>query len=172
MNLEMNIRSRHQATPSAVGCECLRTSCARWVIATLALACLSPAWGQPLSDPSRPPQAWLAPPSKGAGTPGAAEAERPSQLQSLLIGPSRKYAIIDGQLVGVGDTFKDARVVAVTSAGVVLSSERGKETLSLFPNVKKHSVKPAVLDAGPAPAEAKRRVRSNRISDEAAKEKK
>ena len=63
-------------------------------------------------------------------------------------------------------------MVAVTSTGVVLSSERGKETLSLFPNVKKHSVKPAVMDAGPAPAKAKRRVSSNRISDEAEKEKK
>ena len=172
MNLEMNIRSRHQATPSAVGCECLRSSCARWVIAALMLGCLSPAWGQPLSDPSRPPQAWLAPPSKAPGAPGSAEAERPPQLQSLLIGPSRKYAIIDGQLVGVGDAFRDGRVVAVTSAGVVLSSERGKETLSMFPNVQKHPVKPAAADTGRVSAKAKSRVRTNRISDEAEKEKK
>jgi len=171
MNLEMNIRSRHQATPSAVGCECLRTSCARWVIATLALGCLFPAWGQPLSDPSRPPPAYLAAPPKGAGT-SAAEIERPPQLQSLLIGPSRKYAIIDGQLVGVGDAFRDGRVVAVTSAGVVLSSERGKETLSMFPNVQKHPVKPAAADTGRVSAKAKSRVRTNRISDEAEKEKK
>jgi len=157
--------------PGAVGCECLRSSCARWVIAALMLGCLSPAWGQPLSDPSRPPQAYLAAPPKGAGT-SAAEIERPPQLQSLLIGPSRKYAIIDGQLVGVGDAFRDGRVVAVTSAGVVLSSERGKETLSMFPNVQKHPVKPAAADTGRVSAKAKSRVRANRISDEAEKEKK
>ena len=142
----------------------------------LALGCLSPTWGQPLSDPSRPPPAFLAPPAKGAGAPvaagtsAAAEPERPPQLQSLLIGPSGKYAIIDGQLVGVGDTFKDARVAAVTPAGVVLSSERGEQTLTLFPNVEKRSTKPAAAASGPAPAKSKRRISGNGTSSNVAKE--
>ena len=136
----------------------------------LALGCLSPAWSQPLSDPSRPPKAWVAAPAKGAGTPAAAEPERPPQLQSLLIGPSGKYAIIDGQLVGVGDTFKDARVVAVTPAGVVLSSERGEQTLSLFPNVEKRSTRPAAASSGSTPAKSKSYVRSNGTGNDVAKE--
>src|SRR5262245_39623018 len=105
----MKSPSTYRAMPRAMGWKRLRTPCARWTSAVLALGCLLPAWGQPLSDPARPPQAWLTAPQKGAGAPAsapaAAERERPPQLQSLLIGPSGRYAIIDGQLVGVGDTF-------------------------------------------------------------------
>ncbi len=125
---------------------------ARWAVATLALSCCVPAWGQTLADPTRPPAAWLAAQAKaapGTATAGGAEPESAPRLQSLLIGPSRKYAIIEGQLVGVGDTFKDARVVAVRPTEVVLRSERGTETLRLFPDVEKRA-------ATPADAEAKR----------------
>jgi hypothetical protein len=168
MNPAMMTRPKYPATPRAIGCEPFWMPRARCAVAALALGCLTPAWGQPLFDPSRPPPALLAPPPGAAGKPAAVES--PPQLQSLLIGPSRKYAIIDGQLVGVGDTFRDARVVEVTRTGVVLHSERGNETLNLFPNVVKRSVKPAAADAGPAPAKAKRRLRTNRIGNNAAKE--
>jgi hypothetical protein len=123
-------------------------------------------------DPTRPPQAWLAAQPKVAGAPAAADQEAAPQLQSLLIGPSRKYAIIDGQLLGVGDTFKDARVVAVKPAGVVLRSERGSETLKLFPDVDKRPVKPLAADAGRAPAKAKRRVRVTGTGNNVVKENK
>ena len=168
MNLAMMTRPKYPVTPRAIGCEPFWTPRSRWAVATLALGCLSPAWGQPLFDPSRPPPAVMAPPPGAAGKPAAVEG--PPQLQSLLIGPSRKYAIIDGQLVGVGDTFRDARVVEVTPTGVVLNSERGTQTLNLFPNVEKRSVKPVAADTGPAPAKAKRRVRNNQIRNNAAKE--
>ncbi len=138
----------------------------RFIAAALALGVCAAAWGQALSDPTRPPQEWLAAQPKGTGTP-AAEQEVSPLLQSLLIGPSRNYAIIDGQLVGAGDTFNGARVVAVTPAGVVLRSQRGTQTLKLFPDVEKRPVKPAA-----APAKTKRRVRIDGIGSDIAKENK
>jgi hypothetical protein len=95
---------------------------------------------------------------KVAGVPSAFDQEAPPHLQSLLIGASRNYAIIDGQLVGVGDTFNDARVVKVSPAEVVLQSERGIQTLKLFADVEKRPVKPVAADTARLPAKAKRRA--------------
>jgi hypothetical protein len=145
-----------------------RTRC---IVAALALGSGAAAWGQGLSDPTRPPREWLDAQPKVAAALSAVEEAAP-QLQSLLIGPSRKYAIIDGQLLGVGDTYKDARVVAVRPAGVVLRSVRGSETLKLFPDVEKRPVKPVAADAGHAPAKAKRRVRVTGIGNNVVKENK
>jgi len=172
MNLAMTARPIHQAPPRSFGVEPLCAACLRWAIAALALGCVSPAWGQALSDPTRPPQEWLAAQPKVAGTPSAFDQEAPPHLQSLLIGPSRNYAIIDGQLVGVGDTFNDARVVKVSPSEVVLRSERGIQTLRLFPDVEKRPVKPAAADAERAPGKAKRRVRASGIGNNVAKENK
>ena len=119
-------------------------------IGIMALGLSFPGWSQTLADPTRPPAAWLASQAKagpGASTADAVAAEAPPQLQSLLLGGPRKYAIIDGQIVGVGDTFKDARVVAVTASGVVLRNEQGTQTLKLFPDVDKRAQRPA--EAGP-----------------------
>ncbi len=121
---------------------------ARFAVAALALGCFSAAWAQALPDPTRPPAAWLAAQAKaapGTAMAGVAEPESVPRLQSLLIGPSRRYAIIEGQLVGVGDTFGDARVVEVRPTEVVLRSERGTQTLKLFPDVEKRAV--AAADA-------------------------
>jgi MSHA biogenesis protein MshK len=109
----------------------------RTVLAAAILCQWLPAWGQKLADPTRPPPEWVARQAKG-GTPAQeGTPEAPSQLQSLILGGTRKYAIIDGQLVGVGDKINDARVVSVTSAGVILRSEKGAQTLKLFPDVDK-----------------------------------
>jgi len=177
MKLAMTTRPTHQAHQAptrAGGCERFRAPCARWAIAALplVLGCLSPAWGQALSDPTRPPQAWLAAQPKAAGAAAAAEQETAPHLQSLLIGPSRRYAIIDGQLLGVGDTYRDARVVAVRPAGVVLRSKSGTQTLKLFPDVEKRPVKPVAADTARAPAKAKRLIRLTDIGSNVAKEKK
>jgi hypothetical protein len=171
MNLAMTARpNQYPSTPRAGGCERFGTPCAYAAIAAMALVlgCLSPAWGQKLTDPTRPPPAWLAAQPKTAA---AAEQEVASQLQSLLIGPARRYAIIDGQLLGVGDTFRDARVVAVRPGEVVLRSERGTETLKLFPDVEKRPVKPVAAGTAPAPGKAPRRIRLSESGNNVAKEK-
>jgi len=141
-------------------------------LAALGMAACSAAWGQALSDPTRPPPAWIAAQAKktdgsldasaalagappGVSAAGVAEGEAAPRLQSLLIGPSRKYAIINGQLVSVGETYKDAKLVEVRPNEVVLHSEHGRQTLKLFPDVEK---RPVAAEGGRAPAKAKRRV--------------
>jgi len=159
----------------------------RCAFAAVAMTACSAIWGQGLSDPTRPPPAWLAAQAKkadglqdassalpaaspGVSAAGVAEGEAAPRLQSILIGPSGKHAIINGQLVSVGATYKDAKLVEVSPTEVVLLSEHGRQTLKLFPDVEKHSVKPAAADDGRTPAKAKRRV--NRRDTKAEKESK
>lgn len=147
----------------------------RYAFAVLASAACCAAWGQAVFDPTRPSPAWIAAQAKKTGgsydasaaPPGAspgvsagsvAEGEAAPRLQSLLIGPSRKYAIINGQLVTVGAAYKDAKLVEVRPTEAVLLSEHGRQTLKLFPDVEKHPVKPVAADDGRAPAKGKRRV--------------
>ena len=153
----------------------------RCAFAAVVMTAGSPAWSQGLSDPTRPPPAWMAAQAKktdglqdasaappgappGVSAAGVAEGEAAPQLQSLLIGPSRTYAIINGQLVAVGATYKDAKLVEVRPTEAVLLSEHGRQTLKLFPDVEKHPVKPVAADAGRAPAKAKRRVTRRNVS--------
>ena len=92
------------------------------LMASLALSHF-PASAQDLIDPTRPPaglgQSAAAPTGEGDGAP---------RLQSVLIAPragGRHVAVIDGETVRLGDTFKGARVVRMTPDAVVL--ERGAE---------------------------------------------
>lgn len=152
----MNARSALQTLSHRFGIMSAQGACLAWVIATIGYASLS--WGQILSDPTRPPQEWLAAQTQSAGNAVPETTEVPAHLQSLLIGRTRKYAIIDGELLSVGDTFKDNRVMAVRPDGVELRSPRGTQTLKLFSDVVKQPVKPVAADTvGTRPGE-KRRV--------------
>ena len=101
---------------------------------------------------------------------GIAESEAAPHLQSLLIGPSGKFAVINGQLVSVGGTYKDAKLIEVRPTEAVLLYEQGKQTLKLFPDVEKSPVKPVAAGAGQASPKAKRPV--TRRNDSTGKESK
>jgi MSHA biogenesis protein MshK len=88
---------------------------------------------QSLSDPTRPP----------ASLRGAQEGNQQSVtsgpiLQSVLVSPERKVAVISGQTVSLGEKYGDARVVKITESEVVLSGSTGVQTLKLFPGVVKN----------------------------------
>lgn len=85
------------------------------------------ARGAALTDPTRPP---------GAGA-SAAGGQAGSRLQSVLISPGRRVAVIDGKNVVVGDKVGDATVVRISESEVVLRRAQGRETLKLFPAVDK-----------------------------------
>jgi hypothetical protein len=65
--------------------------------------------------------------------------EAVADLQSIIIGPNGRAAMIDGKVVGPGATVNDAKVVEVRTDSVVMVSERGTETLRLFPAVEKRA---------------------------------
>jgi MSHA biogenesis protein MshK len=87
------------------------------------------AHAQALSDPTRPPQVSAA---AAAAAPDAAA----SRLQSVLISPRRKLAVIDGMTVPLGGTVDGATLVAVRESEVVLQKGNERETLKLNPEVQ------------------------------------
>ena len=92
------------------GCQACR-SAAGCLLALFASLWTVTVSGEVLSDPTQPAPAWLAAQAK----PGSLTSEQDAapRLQLLLIGPSRKYAIISGQEVKLGGTYKDSKLVAV-----------------------------------------------------------
>lgn len=102
------------------------------LIAAFCLLPFSPAIAETLRDPTRPPDVLYAP-DDGAGI------EAGPVLQSVLISPGRRTAVISGQSVKTGDRFGDGRVVRISETEVVLKTGSGLQTLKLFPDVEKRT---------------------------------
>ena len=105
-----------------------------WILgcsAAAALACCLPAAAQALRDPTRPP-AFLMP--GGAGARAAAPATSGPQLQSILIARQpggRHVAVIDGETVRLGDSYKGARVARMSANEVELVRGNERRVLKL-----------------------------------------
>lgn len=91
-----------------------------------------PALAQALRDPTQPP-AVLTPVAPGATVePVSSE----PQLQSVLISQranGRRVAVIDGQTVRVGDTFRDFKVVKISLTEVTLRQGKVESKLVMAP---------------------------------------
>lgn len=109
-------------------------------------------FAQDVIDPTRPPQAVEPAAAEGGG----------SGLQSVLISDTRRAAIIDGQLVELGQKYGDATLVRVAESEVTLA--KGKETtvLRLFPAVDKKMVVETPEPAAPAKTRKKTKSRGNK----------
>lgn len=97
----------------------------------LAAACCLPAAAQALRDPTRPP-AFLVP--GGAGARAASPVSSGPQLQSILIARQpggRHVAVIDGETVRLGDSYKGARVARMTPNEVELVRGSERRVLKL-----------------------------------------
>ena len=95
--------------------------------------------GRELPDPTRPPTVL-----GGAHIPGGtgkslgtAEDAASLQLQSVIVSPERKVAIINGQTVKLGEKVGDAIVVKISESEVVLRNGNNVQTLRLFPGLEK-----------------------------------
>jgi MSHA biogenesis protein MshK len=93
------------------------------------LLCNGSVTAQAITDPTRPPNA-----SSAADEP---EEARARVLQSVLITPTHRSAIINGQRVEVGGLYGDARILKISETEVVLRSPLGTEVLKMYPNVDK-----------------------------------
>jgi MSHA biogenesis protein MshK len=101
------------------------------LLAALTLAPL--AAGQGMSDPTRPPASF-----RSGHDASFQPATSGPVLQSVLVAPDRKVAVISGQTVSLGEKFGDARVVKITESEVTLTGSNGMQTLKLFPGVEIH----------------------------------
>ncbi|MES1980990.1 MAG: hypothetical protein V4443_00815 [Pseudomonadota bacterium] len=101
-----------------------RISVARRVVAGL-WACALPVCAWALADPTQPP-----------GPSAQSVAIESNRLQTVIISPLRRAAIIDGQMVELGAKHGDVRLIEVSEGGVVLSGENGRTILHLFPGIE------------------------------------
>jgi MSHA biogenesis protein MshK len=91
------------------------------------------ALAEQLLDPTRPPAA-LGVRAEGSGAPNAGDGL--PRLQSILISPrpnGRQVAVIDGETVRLGDSYKGARVARMTQTEVELVRGRERQVLRLEP---------------------------------------
>ena len=94
------------------------------------LLCHGNVIAQTINDPTRPP---------GTTSPADTDTDQPRapSLQSVLITPTRRAAIINGQRVELGGLYGEARVLKISETEVVLRSASGTEVLKMYPNVDK-----------------------------------
>jgi hypothetical protein len=100
----------------------------RLVILAGGLLAAGIALAAPFADPTRPAAA-----SEGAGGPGGSEAG--PRVESILIAPDRRIAIISGEAVALGGRIAAGQVVRITESEVVIRGEEGERTLKLFPEI-------------------------------------
>jgi hypothetical protein len=86
-----------------------------------------------LHDPTRPPQSLAV---EGSTEALQAQASR-ERIQMLVIGESRKFAIIDGVMVTPGALLNQWRLVRIDTQGVVMQSASGAQKISIHPAVVK-----------------------------------
>ncbi len=86
---------------------------------------------QELKDPTRPPNLLQ----------GAGEGEHVPVLQSVLLAPNRKFAVIDGTTVKLNGKFGDQVLVRLTETEATLKRGKVLQTLKLFPDVEKKIIK-------------------------------
>ena len=110
------------------------------LVCLLVLA-VSPAWAQALADPTRPPSASAAAGAPQAALPGP-------QLQSVLLSPGRKLAVISGEMVALGGKYGDATLVRLTESEAVLKAGGELQVLKLYPGVDKKPVRAKRAAAG------------------------
>jgi MSHA biogenesis protein MshK len=87
-----------------------------------------------LPDPTRPPL-----PAAAAPAPGLPEAPGAYAVASIIVGPGRRIALVNGRQVHEGSTVGGARVVQIDRDGVVLDVGGQRRRLSVYTNLVRKS---------------------------------
>ncbi len=101
-------------------------------LALLLMACALPAGAADMGDPTRPPTGFSEQP-RAAEAPQAA----PLQVSSVFLMGAKPYAILDDQVVRVGDKLEQGRIRKIDESGVWLKTPTGIRQLKLLPDVNK-----------------------------------
>lgn len=103
----------------------------------LGLIASAPANGQGLPDPMRPAHVLASPDGNGNGNGNGEAVSGELRLQSILLSPRRKLAVINGQSVRLGEKYGDAVLVKLTAGEAVLKTGDQLQTLKLFAALEK-----------------------------------
>ena len=100
------------------------------------VACAPLAAAQALRDPTRPPVTFGRT-AEGGNVSRGRDAEW--VLQSVLLSPERRYAIINGEVLALGGSVSGAELVAIREGEVTLRAGGVLRTVRLFPDVDMRS---------------------------------
>lgn len=108
-----------------------------WLALFAGLAVLEGIQAQTGADPTRPPGAWMA--AQQPHSPGSELATEPASpgAQIVVISPTRKFAMVNGQAVRPGETYNGARLVAIYEDGVAWQRDGVTERTRNSPAVQK-----------------------------------
>jgi hypothetical protein len=105
------------------------------------------------TDPTRPAVGLVVEAPEGAAAPA-------NQLQSVVISPTRRAAMINGVVVEQGQKYGDAVLMRVAEDRVVLKSGTSQQVLKLYPAVEKVGPKPIEPVAPAAETSAPRKAKA------------
>jgi MSHA biogenesis protein MshK len=91
------------------------------------MAQVATAQTENLPDPTKPPAAFL----HGEAAPTG------PVLQSVLIAPSHRLAVISGKTVYVGDSYEGAKVISIAENEVILQNGKSRQVMRLYPVLRK-----------------------------------
>jgi MSHA biogenesis protein MshK len=83
-----------------------------------------------LPDPTKPPAAFL----HGDAAPTG------PVLQSILIAPTHRLAVISGKTVYLGDSVEGAKVISIAENEVILQNGKSRQVLRLYPLLRKTAI--------------------------------
>jgi MSHA biogenesis protein MshK len=108
-----------------------------FLVSAVAMAMLSAAaTAQNLPDPTRPP-------ILQAASASTAQADSGPVLQSILIAPNRRIAIINGQAVALHGKYGNQVLIKLTETEAVLRNGKELQTLKIHPDFEKKIYRPA-----------------------------
>lgn len=93
-----------------------------------------PSGAESLPDPTRPAAGAVAV-AVAAGERAAPPAAQ-AGLQSVILSPQRRAAVINGVVVELGGVVGDSTLAEVHESRVVLKSAQGRRVMELFPGVR------------------------------------
>jgi len=109
----------------------MKRSAGAWTLGVVLALVSAAASAQVVNDPTRPPAGYA------VGDPVAADAGGGLMLQSVMISPTQKAAIINGVVVKLGEKYGDAVLIQVSENEVVLKGGGARQVLKLHPGVDK-----------------------------------
>jgi MSHA biogenesis protein MshK len=104
-------------------------------VASLGIVCPALAL-ESLPDPTRPPNELFSTGVLAGKTKDHAQTSVHEDLQSIIISPRHRAAVINGERVELGEKVGDATLVEVRETSVVLQGASGKRIVNLFPGVQ------------------------------------
>jgi len=145
--------ARHKAQ-GARHKEIARCAASYWALGVVLALMPAVASPQAVNDPTRPPDALGA----GAVDAGAGDGGGGMTLQTVMISPTGKTAIISGVTVKLGQKYGDAVLVKVAETEVVLKSGAMNQVLKLYPGVEKRYIAPAPAKTASRRAKARNKA--------------